>query len=264
MLSYDPGNKTIVILKIPDDTYFDLPKGFGSWRVGSIYGLGQEEKPPVGAELLKESLAKLLGLPIDGYISLKSSVSIDQEVSSLHKNPASIVPFIGSIQTDLTPLETLNLLHSLSSVRSDKVTTLDIANSNLTESKLLPDQERVLGIDSISFDLFVRKYMADSTMVNEGVSVGVFNATDHPGIGADVARIVTNMGGNVIFVTNTDNTLGKTIVTSSKSSLTSQRLIQVFAPWCSNCKSADERVIDSRAEVNIVLGEDYYKDHYQR
>lgn len=263
VLNYNPGNQTAVILNIPSDTYFDLPRGFGEWNVASIYSLGQEEKPPVGAELLRESIAKLLGLPVDDYLLLPESdknLSMDQVISSWHKNPLSIISFIKSSQTDLTPLEAFSLFRSLSGVRSDKFTDLDISQSDITKSELLPDSSRVLGINSVNLDLFVRKYMSDPKIVDEEVNIGIFNGTNHPGLGQEASRIITNMGGNVIFVSNTDQTFSKSEVVYSQDSLTARRLMEVFAPWClNNCVSTDPMVQNSRAAVNVILGEDFFK-----
>ncbi len=262
VLNYDPSSQKIVILKIPNDTYFTLPKNFGSWPVGSIYELGQEENPSVGSELLKESLSKLLGLPIDGFITFRGdSAPLDQVIESWHGNPFRMVSSLGSIETDLTPLEALSLMHSLSGVRPDQITWLDISQSDITDSQLLPDTTRVLGVNSVALDLFIRHTMADTSITDEGIPVAVFNATSEPGLAQDATREITNMGGNVIFTGNTDTNLSQSIVTTTDSNdLTYERLAQIFAPQClkNKCKSSDDKVTNSRAQINVVLGEDYY------
>jgi len=268
VLHYDPSDKKIVVLKIPDDAYLELPKGFGYWKVGSIYTLGQEESRPVGSELVKQSMAKLLGIPIDGFISINrdSDQSLDSLILSLHNHPLKTLSFVKDIETDFTPLETFSLIGAISGARADNVALLDLAQSNITSSELLPDSSRVLGIDSVRMDLFIRDKMADSQISNEQVPIAIFNATAHPGLAADAAREVTNLGGNVIFVSNTEKTIQKSIVTSTTPGLTTNRLTELFAPSCakSACKSDDYHVNSSRAEINIVIGEDFYNDHYLR
>lgn len=264
--SFDPGSEQLTVLDIPNDAYFELPKGFGNWRVRAIYDLGQEENPPVGSELLKASLAKLVGLPIDGFIEYSDSKSFKDEVLSWHANPLKILGFIKESSTDLTPLEAISVYRALSSVRTDKIVSLDTAQSDITQSELLPDSSRVLGVDTIRLDLFVRDKMADSQIHSQAVPVGVLNGTSHPGLGEDVARIVTNMGGNVIFTANTETHQDQTIVTASDKSFTSIRLMEVFAPKClkDKCAIVDPKVSFSRAQINIVIGEDYYKKFYSR
>lgn len=276
VVNYDPATKEMVILKVPDDTYLDLPKGFGKWKIGSAYDLGQEENPPVGAELLKQSLSKLLGLPIDGFIAVKEegqTDSLDKLVLGLHGNPFKILGFIKGAKTDFTPIETFELLGAISKVRPDKAITLDLASSSITSSLLLPDSSRVLGVDTISLDLFVRAHMADSTITGERETIAIFNATSHPGLAADAARVVTNLGGDVISTTNTENLVSKSIVLNSAKSLTATRMMEIFAPSCVKvlCQSSDYKITSSRARINIVIGEDFYerndasyKDRYSR
>ncbi len=264
VLNYDPLDKKVVVMKIPDDTYFDLPKDMGEWRAGAIYDLGQEEKPPVGSELLKKSLSKLLGLPIDGFITLKGDAGatpVNKLVDSLRGNPLQTISFMKKMETDLTPLETFSLLRDLSSVRPDKISVVDISQSDITKSTLLPDSSRVLGVDSVKLDLFVRKEMADPSIENEGKSIAIFNATTHPGLALQASREVTNLGGNVIFTATTDQELPQSIIVYSGKSITGDRLAQIYAPQClpGKCQSTDPKITSSRADINIVLGEDYFK-----
>lgn len=267
LLNYDPAEKKAVVLKIPDDTYMDLPRGFGSWRVGSIFGLGQEEKPQIGSELLKESLAKLLGLPVDGFITSQnpSSEDLDKIILSWHNNPFKYITFFSQVKTDLTPLETINLFKLLSSIRSDKLIFLDLEKTDLTKSKLLADSSRVLGINSVNLDLFIREKMADEKISQESISIAIFNATSHPGLALDASRIITNIGGNPIIVTNSETLIEKSAVIGKKGSNTFKHLSQIFAPWCldTKCQVNDPKLESSRAQINVVLGEDFFKSHYQ-
>lgn len=272
VLNYNPKDQKITILHMSDDIYIDVPKDYGSWRLGSIYKLGQEEKPPIGAKLLQLSIAKMLGLQIDGMIIIKDKKNSAEELlSNWHKNPLSILTFAPQTQTNLTPLDLLNLLKSLSEVRPDKISSLDLVKSTITESKLLPDNSRVLGIDTVKLDYFIRENMADGNIVDEGVTVAIFNATTHQGLAQEAARIVTNMGGTVTSLSNLEPIEKSQLILKSEDSqvnqsLTANRLTQIFAPVCQTkkCLSKDDRVISSRAQINIVLGEDFYNFWHKR
>ncbi len=269
ILNFDPVNNQVTILNVPNDTYFDLPKGFGSWPVASIYELGQEEKKPVGAELLKQSLAKLLGLPVDGYIIINdpklAAEPLDQTITSW-KNPLNMVGFFRNISTDLTPIEASQMLSSISKVRSDKITYLDIGQSNITVSKLLADDSRVLGVNTVALDVFIRDKMSDPDILQEAAPVAIFNATDHPGLAADAARVITNLGGNVIFTANITTHLQESLMVYKNPSQTENRLGQIFSPRCldQSCQVNDSRIQSQRADINIVLGEDFYENLYSR
>lgn len=270
VLNYNPTDQKATILTIPDETYLTLPKGFGSWPLGSVYQLGQEESPPIGSELLKQSLAKLLGLPIDGFITFKSSLSsrpLDLLINDWKANPITAFMMIKDIETDLTPLEVHNLVFELRGVRADKIINLDLLHSEITQSKLLPDSTRVLGVNNVSLDLFIRKNLADPTIQLEDLPIAIYNSTTHPGLALELSRIIVNMGGRVIFTGNTENFQeNTTIISQAKDSWTSKKLMQLFAPLClqAECSSDDPRIQNSRATINIILGENFYNDLYTR
>lgn len=269
ILHYEPSDEKLTLLQVPNDTYMQLPKGFGSWPVRSIYDLGQGENPPIGALLLKKSLSRLLGLPVDAYIVNKDpedQANFSEKIASIRSNPISTYSFLKNIESDLTPLELLDLISLINNARSDKTVSLDIGHTSITESRLLPDSTRVLGVDSIQLDLFVRSKLADAKILDEGATVAVFNATTHPGLAQQVARVVTNLGGNVTFSTNTEQPSDKTLVISSEKNQTFERLAQFLAPHCleTDCKFPDHRISSSRSQINIVVGEDYYINEHKK
>ncbi len=275
VISYHPKDKKIMIMHISDQTLVNVPKGYGQWRIGSVYKLGQEEPKPVGGQLLKLAVSNLLGLPIDGIIISKKTNSTTPEslITGWHQNNLASLFFVNSVKTDLTLLEASQIFWQMAKVRSDKVSSLDFAQSSITESKLLPDSTRVLGIDSVKLDLFIRDKMYDENIIAEGLSVAVYNATKHPGLTQDVARTITNMGGNVVMTDTLDKVLGGSIVTYSKDvlvnvsqKLTLKRLQQIYAPRClkTNCSSNNPVLPQSRAQISILLGEDFYNLWYKR
>lgn len=271
VVSYHPNEKKAVVLHISEQTYLELPKGFGSWPIGSVYRLGEEDSN-TGANLLKMTISKLIGLPIDGVVlfNSKNFKTPEELIAFWRKNPLSPFFETKNVRSDLTTLEAINFFKQLSSIREDKLVSLNLEHSNITESKLLPDSTRVLGVDTIRLDLFVREKMSDESILAEGASVAVFNGTDNPGLTFEVVRTITNMGGNVIMVNNTEEKYEKSTVSFSKDYLsenpeitetaTSLRLKQLVAPHCLKavCSNDDINVIRSRAAINIVLGKDYY------
>lgn len=275
LISLNPKDEKITILHISNLVYTEVPKNYGAWQIGSIYKLGQEENPKIGANLLKLSLMKLTGLPVDGIIITQNNnqnFRVEDQILGLRKNFLTIVPFISSVKTDLNPFELSKLSLSFSSIRADKVVSLDFEKSNVTESKLLPDSSRVLGVDKIRLDTFIRQNLSDSTISEENLSVAVFNATEQPGLAQEASRIITNLGGNVIITSSTENTQKTSSVLikdeddAIKDSQTYKRLNQIFAPNClkQKCFTEDPRINSSRAQINIVLGEDYFDTWHKR
>jgi hypothetical protein len=271
LINFNPKDKKITVLHVSDTIYSELPREYGFWRVGSIYPLGEGEGEKRGVVLLKLSISKILGMPVDGiFISQKDLGKAEDVWSSQIKNPLSLITMLSDANTDLTPWEFVRLMQFATGVRSDKVISLDLSRTTITESKLLPDSTRVLGINYISLDSFIRDNLIDSVIYEENQTVGVFNATNQPGLAQDVSRLATNLGANVVIVNNAEKTIPKTVVVSSEDvsqeSVTYERLSGIFAPNCLKqiCVIDDARIKNSRAQINIVLGEDYYKYWYER
>lgn len=267
VISLHPKDGNAVILHLSNQIYLNVPRGYGNWELGSIYKLGQEEKPPIGAKLLQLSISNLLGVPIDGILLSKNSKFFDDPenlISNLRRNPFMPLTLFPSIETNLTPLDTVNLFWYLSKVRADKVISLDLAKSSITDSKLLPDSSRVLGVDTSKLDYFTRKNMADEVISDEGEAIAIFNGTLHPGLAQQATRMITNIGGNVVTIGSSEEKVRKTKIVLKNSekgtSLTSGRLMHIFAPNClrEKCQTQDSKVLNSRASINIILGEDYF------
>ncbi|MBI4040048.1 LytR C-terminal domain-containing protein [Candidatus Daviesbacteria bacterium] len=271
-VSFNPFNATATVLKIPDDTYLTVSRGFGRWPTSSIYDLGQSSKPPMGASLLKESIGLSFGVPVDGYLAIQGSLqdeSFDKVLEGIRKNPLSGIRLISSTKTDLSFAEFFKLVWGLKDVRTDKIKYLDLGRSQITESILLPDKSRALGVDQIKLDQLIQKQFTDSRLSDDGLTVGVYNGTNQPGLAERVARILTNMGARVIITSNSPTSVGQSIVVG-RSSYTKTRLTQVFAPAClqgaiwplslltkSKCDIKSSPVQDLRADVSLILGDDY-------
>lgn len=231
VLSFDPNKKEVAIMNLPSETEVQVPGGYGNWPVRSIYDLGQSEKPPKGALLLSQSMGLYLGLPIDGYIQTDKTGG---QIVSDFRSPMGIKDLLSNIQTDLSPIELIRLGFGLSKVRFDKINTYQ------SDPQALDNQI---------------KYFADSQIQNEQATVAVFNATDRPGLAAQVAREITNMGGNVTIQTSTETKMSKTFIVG-QDGYTKKRLSQIF---CSKsiCDKMPANSLDFRAQINVVLGEDF-------
>lgn len=264
-INLQPRQKAITVLHISDSVYVDVPKGYGEWTIGSVFPLGQEDGNR-GTSLLRLSLSRLVGLPLDGIIIKEGSPETAEGIiSSLRKNQLAFLGLSSSLKSNVSTWELLTLGKFISSVRSDKVISLDLAKSTITESKLLPDSSRVLGIDTIQLDSFIRSNLADTAFTDENATIAILNATDHPGLAQYASRMVTNMGGTVIFMGNTESLQAKSLVISTGQDpasyqITQKRLEEVFAPWCQKdlCSSNDPKVVNSRSQIAIILGEDFY------
>lgn len=274
LLSFNPQSLTLNLVKIPDQTYLQLPLGYGQWQAGSVYQLGQSEKPPLGGVLLEKTLTAVFGLPVDRYLILSDQMSVEdfqQVIEGVRQNPGEGLAFLRTSKTNLTPLEYARLWWGLRGLRTDKIKETDLTQGNITDWLLLSDGSRVLSIDSTRLDQFVQNNLTDNKLGDDGLTIGVFNGTEHAGLADRAAREIANMGGRVIFITNFPIKIKETVVFGSDSSYSSQKLARIFAPRCVksggflglfgsriNCSAGLPGVQSSRADINVVVGEDFF------
>lgn len=264
LLSFNPTDESLTFLSLPDKLYINTPYGFGKWQLGSIYELGQSSK--IGGEmLLNRSISDYLGLPVDGFISFDRSFddkSSKEILDYLTKAPLNIFGIFSKLKTNLSLWELINLKFSLSNIRFDKITTIDLEKRKLLLEENLPDGTSVFVSETGRLDGISDKFI-DPKIRSEGMTIALYNATEHPLIAQNAARLIENIGGNVIIVSNADKTSDKTYVLGEKSN-TVKRMIQIFDSVCVNIdcgkiSPSDLGLFSSRAQVNIILGEDYYQ-----
>lgn len=264
LLTYNPTDNKVVMIDIPDETFLEVPYGFGSWQARSIYDLGESQKK-AGNKLLKETLTSFFAIPIDGFLdlsALKSVKSVSDLVETLRQNPISGINLFSNLKTDLTMWELLKLKWGISSVRFDKIKQLDLVELNALDKETLADGTPVFTSDPIKLDSVLADFQ-DPQVATEGKTIAVFNSTDQPQLAQKWARLITNLGGDVIIISNTKSKLKKTQVQGEQSSLTFKRLQQIFAlecqnsPKCDNISPTEDDIAYQRAQINLLLGEDY-------
>lgn len=255
LLSYQPSGKSLTVTKFPGEIYIDTPYNFGKWPIRSIYELGQAEKLPMGAKLLKDSIGSVFNVMVDGYIIINDKSTnfpnlIERERGSLLPG----IDILSKTQTDLNLPEYLRVWLAIKGVRTDKIKTIDLEKSDLTKWLLLPDGSRVMALDQIKLDQFEEGRFENANIKDEGLSIGIFNATDYPGLAEKAAKIITNMGGRVIFTSNApDRAEGSTIL--AKKSYTTNYLSKMMR--LSNV--SDNNSLDTyKSDITIILGEDSF------
>ncbi len=264
ILSFDPVKKTVLNLKIPDEMYISLPFSYGYWKMSSVYDLGQSENPGIGANLLKDAVGNMMGIPINGYLIAASSwqkMPLASIVDKIRQNPINAFMFLRDSKTDLSLVEFWQMSWGIRGARSDKIENSNMEKAGLASGKTSVDNSKVLESDPAEIDQFVQANFADEKIKDEGFGVGIYNATDHLGLAEVASRIVSNLGGRVMFTSNSAKHLEKSLV-FDKDSYTFNKLSKIFSPDCflkkSSCDKNEFNLELGRADINIFLGEDYY------
>lgn len=272
-LNLNYGAEKVTIVKIPAETYLNLPFAFGKWPARSIYNLGQAEIPTFGGQLLKESLSLTFGIPVDGYVLISGNLAnspLDKTILNFRQNPWRFFTFLKQVKTDLSISELFKFWGAMRSVRPHKFQIINLDQTEITNSELLKDGSRILGIDQIKLDQFVQDQCQDSKLINEAYTIGLLNSTETAGLAEKAARLINNLGGRVIFTGNWDEKLKNSMILG-KDSYTKLKLGQIFTPTCFKkpipdfCEGKNNlSEISSRADITIILGSDFAQKFLSR
>lgn len=142
------------------------------------------------------SIGKILGIPIDGSVTPQKeeyyyALKDGKDVSSVLK---SVLLNVNAFETSLTVIDIARLWLYARSVPSYSVTTQQIS---IPLDTFEPGEE--LSVDKISSLLFT-----DNKILEEKVSIQIVNGTGVLGLGNRLARLLANIGGNVVAVSTSD------------------------------------------------------------
>jgi hypothetical protein len=129
-----------------------------------------------------KDLTKLLEIPVDGKISIK-------EVND--KIPPAI---FGSIFSLGKPLSGLTILDALRLF----IFSETVSANNVKERELSPD------LNAAQQSTLISLSFSDPSVYQENQSVQIINAAGIYGIGGRLAALVTNIGGNVVLISTSD------------------------------------------------------------
>jgi hypothetical protein len=256
VLSFNPTLQRFTVIDLPLDYKIDLPSQ-GVQRLGAVYGIGNLADPKVGTELAAKSASYLLGIPVNGYF-LVGSDGIDR-LSQLFGSPDNLKSYFllknvtrlpktmvlahEFLKTNLSLKELLQVAYFVGRVRSDKVEDFSV------EPRYLDDPK--------SLDWRMSSYFADKRISDARLKVQILNGTAKSGLASFAARIVRNMGAEVVRAGNYDQqdvTRGFLVLNES-GSYTARRLAQVFGVADSRPpRSSTEK----RADITVILGLENY------
>ncbi len=272
LVSLEPIEKQVTVISISEDSYLNVPIGYGPYKAGSIYELGELENQKNGGKLLEKTMEDTFGIPVDGYIGSTEHVQIPTgkdrgttftQVRHIFLNWGTLLQTVffskHTINTNFSPLDMMRLIMAASSIRQEQTRVLDLAAYEISSPSALADGSLISVIDPDRLDKNLEGTLAEKEMIDDGVSVSVFNASGLPGIATKVARTINNMGSRVFVVSNSDRNEKNrcTIILSSekfKNRYTLKRLSTVFG--CEQSNAIQENL---QSDIAILIGESFIK-----
>jgi hypothetical protein len=172
---------------------------------------------------------RLLEIPIDGTVA-SGSLDLNQKIKSLS---LEAIVNCNKLKTNLTILDFLRIALFVRSIPESAINTKVVGTGGLGQDKIL---------DNLINDPLIEK---------DHQTIQVVNGTSISGLGNRLAKLITNIGGNVILVMTDNNQKKKSVITYiDKKTYTIERLQKILGYEV--VKDLDNAMSD----VTIIIGED--------
>lgn len=258
---FDKSNGKVSIYNIPLNIDLQLPGKFGREQFSKMFALGgmnSSEPLAAGTEIINRSIFKLFGFKVDKFVLIDSSQESFFDIL-WHEGGffnllslKDITSLEGSLKTDMNLREFYGLLSFINSLPQDRV----IDESNPPKCYC----------NTQSFDDLIRESTYDSEIAEEKKNIAVLNGTDFNGLASFGARVITNIGGRVVAVNNTEKIYEKSvIITDEAGSKTAALLSRVFKIPSIITKAEAHSFIENeidRSDITVVFGFDTSGDLY--
>jgi hypothetical protein len=196
---------------------------------------------------------------VEGWIHFITQDKIDEN------NPGTsianlLLRLIGERQSDtnLEVWDAIRLWKDIRAVLPGRETWIDLFDTQVLTEDIQPDGTTEYSSDAVLLDRLSKQYFSEKKIEKEGLSVIVFNSTEHSGLGKRAARTIENLGAKVIGVRDISEFYPDSVITTSKEfedSLTLEKIKQIFQVN----KQELNGVGDERADLVLILGEEYWK-----
>ncbi len=178
---------------------------------------------------------RLLEIPIDGFIESKN-LDLNQKVNSLFFKSALNYQHL---KTNLTIIDLFKLYFS----------TMGVADGDIITKKVGYQME------GAEIDKILNRLVADELIEKDNQTIQVVNGTDIIGLGNRLARLITNMGGDVIIVATSDSPKKKSVISyMNNKTYTVKRLEKVLG------YPAVQEDSNAISDISIIIGEDSIKE----
>lgn len=263
VVSYNPTDESLAAVSVPQETYVEATHGYGRYRLGKVYEVGNLDGK--GTQVLKSTVRELLGVPIDGIIDMKNVDFGQTENLNSRDFIAKRKIILGwstffriKGKTDLSLSDLWQFYSHVWSVKAGKISFVNLKTADVLVSQTLPDQTQILAADTLRLDGLLRDLFHEDALAFENLKLAVLNSTDVSGLGEKMARILGNMGLQVVNVANFNKSLDNCLLYLDKkliNLLTVIKLKHVF-----NCEVKTTVLSDVRADIALVVGNNYARE----
>lgn len=212
LLTLEPKMKRSVLVTVASDIRAQAPKGGeGEYQIGKVYQLGALDKK--GGALLRDTLQFFVGVPVDGWIVVKTSNTKCQRADELFSFKCVDVllkgTFLGEFDTNLTTIDLIGIFLKLREMRDvTEYKEIALLDHVAYDEQTLIDGSSSIRVKEASLDALAKEYFQDQDLLSERLGVSIANGTGIKGFGNAIARVLANGGVNIVSVSTANDTDG--------------------------------------------------------
>lgn len=247
----DKKLEEIAIYNFSEDCLIELSNGYGSYKASKVKDLTEMEKIDLG-QLLRETMTFYLGLLTDGEF-----VYLNEKKNDLKK--IFINSFFYQNKTNFNRLDLVRMYFYVSGLRTEHLKEYDFAQMGFFEEKQLPDGSKVFELNKNIFDEYALTKLANTEYLEESLTWEVFNGTNYSGLGASFSRVISNNGFDLVGIRQSGQDYQKSFISLKEEEVS--KSVKFLADYF-GFEIKKDGILNDRADVVVVLGEDFYEKYY--
>lgn len=248
--SFDPQQGKLLSFKVPKNTQVQTAGSYGPWLSGSLWELGKQEEKD--GELLRLSLQKALGIPIDAWVEEDGTRFFEN--NTLGWVSASWQALVsGNLDTNLTFFDRASLIFGVGKLTIRDRREIDLESAGVIVPTKLSDGVRGFTVVPEKAKVALDS-LRDDLVFEEEKKVIITNTTSKGGLATSTAQIGAVLGARVIGVDSSEEEVENCEIRGVKkdlNSLTTKRLAAIFSCEIKETSSS------GAADLELILGKNF-------
>lgn len=188
---FDKELEEITQVHIPKDTETLVARQLGTWKIGSVWQLGENEK--LGGKLLAESITFHLKFPVYAWADKGAMGFVEGGPFSFLK--AVIMPY----KTNLTFADRLKIAQFVTRVREFKKSEIELSETSVVRrTKLVDGSEGYKSTGLVPASILA--LFSDTQIAQNGTRVVIYDATEKYKLAEEVGEIIEIIGAKVTAI----------------------------------------------------------------
>lgn len=236
--TFDPVNDQIANITIPAETQVVVSRQMGTWKLGSIWQLGDNED--LGGQLLAETVTNYFTMPVYSWADAPALGFTGNSFSENLK--ALITPY----KSNLGLSDRVRLALFAASVKNPDIETIDLSETSaLSRSQLKEGSVGYIFSGNLPSKLLL--VFSDHELASENLRVSIVDETGGSSAAQNAGEVVQVLGAKVTAIDYKDEAELDCVIRGKKS-LSLIKISKIFG-----C-SADSNLPEGNFDLQLILG----------